>query len=172
MQLCERMDCSTPGFLSISNSQSFHRLMSIKLLMPSNHFSFVFPFSFSLQSFPASRSFPVSQHFASGGQSIGALPSASDLPMNIQDWFPLGWPGLNLLAVQGTLKSLLQHHRSKASILWCSTFFMVQLSHRYMTTGKIIVLTRRTFVGKLISLLFNMLSSCSQGPQWIWSPRK
>ena len=67
------------------------------------------------------------------------------------DWF-------DLLAVQGTLKSLLQHHSSKASVLWHYSFFMVQLSHRYMTTGKIIALTRRTFVGKVMSLLFNMLS--------------
>ena len=65
---------------------------------------------------------------------------------------------LDLLAVQGTLKSLLQHHSSKASILWCSAFFIVQLSHPYMTTGKIIALTRRTFVGKVMSLLFNILS--------------
>ena len=70
--------------------------------------------------------------------------------------FRMDW--LGLLAVQGTLKSLLQHHSSKASILWCSAFFVVQLSHRYMTTGKTIALTRRTFVGKVISLLFNMLS--------------
>ena len=65
---------------------------------------------------------------------------------------------LDLLAVQGTLKSLVQHHSSKASVLWCSAFFMVQLSHSYMTTGKIIALIRRTFVGKVISLLFNMLA--------------
>ena len=70
--------------------------------------------------------------------------------------FRMYW--LDLLAVQGTLKSLLQHHSSKASILWCSTLFIVQLSHPYMTTGKTIALTRRTFVGKVISLLFNMLS--------------
>ena len=70
--------------------------------------------------------------------------------------FRMDW--LDLLAVQGTLKSLLQHHSSKASILWHSTFFTVQLSHPYMTTGKTIALTRRTFVGKVMSLLFNMLS--------------
>ena len=70
--------------------------------------------------------------------------------------FRMDW--LGLLAVQGTLKSLLQHHSSKASILWCSTFFTVQLSHPYMTTGKTIALTRQTFVGKVMSLLFNMLS--------------
>ena len=70
--------------------------------------------------------------------------------------FRMDW--LDLLAVQGTLKRLLQHHSSKASILWCSAFFAVQLSHPYMTTGKTIALTRQTFVGKVISLLFNMLS--------------
>ena len=78
--------------------------------------------------------------------------------MNIQDWFPLGWTGLHLLAVQETVKSLLQHHSSKASILQCSAFFIVQFSHPYMTTGKTIALTRWTFVGKVMSLLFNMLS--------------
>ena len=109
------------------------------------------------QSFPASGSFPMSQFFTSGGQTIGVSTSASVLPMNIQDWSPLGWTG-DLLVVQGTLKSLLQHHSSKASILWCSAFFMAQLSHPYMTTGKTIALTRWTFVGKTMSLLFNMLS--------------
>ena len=77
--------------------------------------------------------------------------------MNIQDWFLLG-DSLDLLAVQGTLKSLLQHHSSKASILLCSAFSIVQLSHPYMTNGKTIALTRWTFVGKVMSLLFNMLS--------------
>ena len=89
--------------------------------------SSVIPFSSCLQSFPASGSFPMSQFFTSGGQSIGA--SAPALPMNIQDWFPLGWIWLDLLAVYVTLRSLLQHHSSKASILWHSAFFMVQLSH-------------------------------------------
>ena len=79
--------------------------------------------------------------------------------MNIQDWFPLGWTGwMDLLAVQGTLKGLLQHHSSKASILHNSAFFMVQLSHPHMTILKTIALTRQNFVGKLMSLLFNMLS--------------
>ena len=99
----------------------------------------------------------MSQFFASGGQSTGALASASVLPMNIQDWSPrTDW--FDLLAVQRTLKSLLQHHSSKASILWRSAFFIVQLAHPYMTTGKTIALTRRTFVGKVMSLFFNMLS--------------
>ena len=99
----------------------------------------------------------MSQLFTSGGQSIGVSASASVLPMNIQDRFRIDW--LDLLAVQGTLKSLLQHHSSKASILWCSAFFIVQLSHPYMTTGKAIALTTWTFVGKVMFLLFNMLSS-------------
>ena len=91
--------------------------------------------------------------FASGDQSIGASASASVLPMIIQDWFPLGFD----LAVQGTLKSLLQHHSLKASILWCSAFFMVQLSHPDKTTGRTIALIIWTFVGKVLSLLLNML---------------
>ena len=109
-------------------------------------------FSFCLQTFPASESFPVSWVFASCGQSIGA--SVSVIPMNIQglisfrnDWF-------DLLAVQGTLKSLLQHHNLKVSILWHSAFFMVQHSHPYMTTGKTIALTIRTLVCNMISLPF------------------
>ena len=104
--------------------------------------SSVVPFSSCLQSFPASGSFPVSQFFASGGQSIGVSVSASILRMSIQDWFPLGLTDLNLLAVQGTLKSLLQCHSSKASILRYSAFFIVQFSHPYMTIGKAIALTR------------------------------
>ena len=89
--------------------------------------SFVVPFSSHFQSFPASESFPMSQLFTSGGQSIRASASASVLPMNIQDWFPLGWTGWISLQSKG-LSSLLQHHSSKASILWHSAFFIVQLS--------------------------------------------
>ena len=83
--------------------------------------------------------------------SFSISPSNSGLIYFRMDW-------LNLLAIQGTLKSLLQHHSSKASVLWCSTFFIIQLSHPYMTTGKNIALTRRSFVGKVMSLLFNTLS--------------
>ena len=110
-------------------------------------------FSSRLQPFPASGSFPMSQFFTSGGQSILASASASVLSVISFriDWF-------NLLAVQGTLKSFLQHHSPKASILHCSAFFMVQFSHPYMTTGKIIALTRWTFVSKIMSLLFIVLS--------------
>ena len=119
--------------------------------------SSVVPFLSCLQFFPASGSFPMSKFFTSGGQSIGVSASASVIPMNIQDWFPLGWTGWNSLQSQ-RLSSLLQHHSSKASILQHSAFFIVQLSHPYMTTGKTIALTRQTFVSKVISLLFNMLS--------------
>ena len=119
--------------------------------------SSVIPFSSHLQPFPASGSFQRNQFFTSGGQSIGVLASASVLPMNIQKGFPLGLTGLISLQSKG-LSSLLHHHSSKASILQCSDFFMVQLSHPYVTTGKTIALTRWTFIGKAMSLLFNMLS--------------
>ena len=122
--------------------------------------SSVIPFSSCLQSFPASGTFPVSQLFPSGGQSIGVSASASVLPMNIQDCFPLGWTGWISLQSKG-LKSILQHHSSKASILQCSAFFIVKISHPNMTTGKTIALTRWTFVGKVMFLLFNMLSRWS-----------
>ena len=130
----------------------------------------------------------MSQFFTSGSQSIGASLSASALPVNIQDRISFGIHWFDLLAVQGTFKSLPQQHSSKASILKHSAFFMVQLSHPYMTVGKIIALTRWTFVSKVISLLFNMLSrfviaflprskrlliSWLQSPSAvIWSPRK
>ena len=115
----------------------------------------VVPFSCCLQSFPASGHFQMSQLFAWGGQSIGVSSSASVLPMNTQDLSPLGWTGWISLQSKG-LSSLLQHHSSKASILRRSAFFTVQLSHPHMTNGKTIALTRRTFVGKVISLLFTM----------------
>ena len=112
------------------------------------------PFYSCLQSFPASESFLISQFFASGGQldfsfSISPSIECSGLISFRADW-------LDLLAVQGTLKSLLQYHCSKASILWCSAFLMTQLSQPYMTTGKTIALTRWTFVNKVMSLLFNV----------------
>ena len=103
----------------------------------------------------------MSQFFASGGQStgfsFGISPSKEYSGLNHSNHsFRMDW--MDLLAVQGTLKSLLPHHSSKASILWHSAFFIVQLSHPYMTIGKTIALTRQTFVGKVMSLLFNMLS--------------
>ena len=120
--------------------------------------SSVVPFSSCLQSFPASGPFQMSQFFTSGGQSIGVSASSSALPMNIQDLFPLGLDWLDLRDVQGTLRVFSNTTSSKASILQCSAFFVVQLSHPYMTTGKTIALTRWTFVGKVMSLFFNMLS--------------
>ena len=120
--------------------------------------SSVIPFSSCPQSLPASESFPMSQLFTWGGQSTGVSALASVLPKKSQGWSPSEWTGWISLQSQGTLKSLLQHHSSKASILQCSAFFTVQLSHPYMTTGKTIALTRWTFVGKVMSLLFNMLS--------------
>ena len=119
--------------------------------------SSVIPFSSCLQSFPTSGSSSVSQFFASGGQSIGVSASAS--PSNeYSGLISLRMDWLDLLVVQGTLKSFLQHHSSKASILQCSAFFIGQLSHLYMTTGKTVALTGWTFVGKVLSLPFNMLS--------------
>ena len=128
-------------------------------VIPTNHPSSVVPFSSCLQSFPASRSFPMSQFFTSGfffqywGFSFNISPSNeySRLISFRMDW-------LDLLAVQGTLKSLLQHHSSKASIPRHSAFFTVQLSHPFMTTGKTVALTRRTFISKVMSLVFNILS--------------
>ena len=131
----------------MSNSLGPHRLQHTRLPCPSNSCplsgwchptisSSDIPFSSCLQSFPASGSFPVNQFFSSGEQSIGVSASASVLPMNIQDWFPLGWTGWISLQSKGLSRVLLQHHSSKASILWCSAFSIVQLSHPYMTTGK------------------------------------
>ena len=119
--------------------------------------SSVVPFASCPQSLPALGSFPMSQLFTWGGQSTGVSASTSVLPMSTQDWSPLGWTGWISLQSKG-LSSLLQHHSSKASILQHSAFFTVQLSHPYMTTGKTIALTRWTFVGKVMSLLLNMLS--------------
>ena len=119
--------------------------------------SSVVPFSSRLQSFPASGSFDESvfriRWLKYWSFSFSISPSSEYLGLIslTMDW-------LDLLAVQGTLKSLLQHHSSKASVLWCSAFFIVQLSHPYMTTGKTIALTRWTFPGKVMSLLFNILS--------------
>ena len=150
------MDCSTPGFpvhYQLSEFIQTHVHWVSDAIQPSHP---VVPFSSCFQSFPASGSFPVSQFFASGGQSTGFSFSIS--PSNKYSGlisFRMDW--LDLLAVQGTLKSL-QHHSSKAPLLQCSAFFIVQLSHPYMTTGKTIPLTRWTFVGKVMSLLFNMLS--------------
>ena len=120
--------------------------------------SSVIPFSSCPQSFPASGSFPVSQLFVSGGHHIKSFSfsiSSSDKYLGLI-FFRIDL--FDLLTVQGTLKSLLQHHSSKALVLRCSAFFIVQLLHPYITTGKTIALTTRIFVGKVMSLIFNTLS--------------
>ena len=142
--------------LSSSISLSLLKLMSIELVMPPNHLILCHTLFSCPQSFPALGSFPVSWLLASGGQSIGT--SASVFPMNIQCWFPLGWTDWISLQSKGLSESLLQHYNLKASVLSCSAFFLVQLSHLYLTTGKTIALTLLTFVSKLKFLLLNMLS--------------
>ena len=144
--------------LSITSSQSLFKLMSVELVMPSNHLILCCSLLLLPSIFPSIRVFsnesvlrirwPKDWCFSF---SISPSNEYSGLISFRMDW-------LDLLAVQETLKSLLQHHSSKASILRRSAFFIVQLSHPYMTTGKIIALTRQTFVGKVLSLLFNMLS--------------
>ena len=119
--------------------------------------SSVVPFFSCLQSFPASGSFQLSQLFASGGQRIGVSASTSVLPMNIQGWFPLGWTDWISLQPKG-LSRVFSNTTVQKSILWHSAFFIIQLSHPCMTTGKNIALTRWIFVGKVMSLFFNMLS--------------
>ena len=146
-----RLSCLSPNPGACSKSRSLSQWCHPTIS------SSVSPFSSCLQSFPAPGSFPVSQFFTSGDQSIGASAPASVLPGNIQDWFPLGLTGLISFLSKGLL-SLLQYHSSKVSNFQSSAFFMVQFSLLYMTTGKTIALTRQTFVGKVMSLLFNMLS--------------
>ena len=133
--------------------------MSIDMVMPSNHLILYRPLLLLPSIFPNIGSFQMSPLFSSGGQSIGILALGSALPMNIPSGlisFRMDW--LDFLAVQWTLKSLLQHHSSKASILQHSASFIVILSHPYITTGKTITLTRQTFADKVITLLFIMLS--------------
>ena len=134
--------------------------MSIKSVIPSNHLILCCPLLLLPSIFPSIRVFSneSSLHIRwPNSISIWASALASVLPMDIHSWFPLGLTGLNSLQSK-TLKSLIQHHISKASILWHPAFSIFQLSHPYMTTGKTIALTRPTFVGKVMSLLFNMLS--------------
>ena len=142
----------------LSPPRACSSLLSAASVMASNHLVFCHILLPCPQSFPASGYFLMSQLFKSGGQSIGASVSASVLPMNIQGWFPLGLTCLISLQSKTLYKSLLQHHSSKASIFWRSAFFWVQLSHPFMATGKIIDLAIWGFVGKVTSLLFNMLS--------------
>ena len=145
--------------LSITNSQSLLKVISIELVMPSNHLILCHPLLLLPSIFTSIRVFSSESALYFRWAKYWSF-SFSISPSNEQSGlisFRMDW--LDLLAVQGTLKSLLQHHSSKASILRCSAFFIVQISHLYMTTGKTIALTRWTFVGKVMSLLFNMLLS-------------
>ena len=143
------------AFLTVTNSQNLLKVMSIELVMPSNHLLLCYPLLLLPSILPSIKVFSVlhikwPKHW-SFNFNISPSSEYSGLISFRMDWF-------DLLAVQGTLKSLLQHHSSKASILQCSAFFTVQLSHLNITTGKTIALTRQTFVGKIMSLHFNMLS--------------
>ena len=144
--------------LSITNSRSLHKLLSIELVMPSNHLILCVPFLLLPSIFPSIKVFSnestVHMRWPKYWSFSFNISPSNEHPGFIS--FRMDW--LYLLAVQGTLKSLLQHHSLKASIFWHSAFFTVQLSHPYMATGKTIALTRWTFVGKVMSLLFNMLS--------------
>ena len=144
--------------LSITNSRSLLKLMSTESVMPSNHLILCHSLLLLPSIIPSIRVFSNElvlhirwPKYWSFSFSISASSEYSGLISFRVDW-------LDLLTVQGTLKSLLKHHSYKASVLWCSVFFIVQLSHPYMTTGKTIALNRQTFVGKVMSLLFNMLS--------------
>ena len=147
--------------LPITNSQSLLKLMLIEWLISSNHLILCCPLLLLLSFLPSIRVFSNESilrikwpNYWSFSFSISPSNEYSGLISFRMDW-------LHLLAVQGTLKNLFQHHSSKASNLWHSAFFIVELSHPYMTTGKTIALTRWTFVGKVMSLLFNMLSRWS-----------
>ena len=148
-----RPPCPSPTPRVYSNSCLLSRWCHTAISSP------VAPFSSCLQSLPGSGSFPMGQLFTWGGQSTGVSASASVLPVNTQDWSPLGWTGWIFLQSKGLSRVFSNTTvQKKTSIFQCSAFFTVQLSHLYMTTGKTIALTRWTFVGKVMSLLFNMLS--------------
>ena len=157
--LCDPWTAERQASLSISSSWSLLKLMSIWLVMPSNRLILYCPLFLPPSIFPSISVFFSNESVLhirrpkcwSFSFSISPSNEYSELISFRKDW-------LDFLTVQGTLKSLLQHHSSKASILRCSAFFIVQLSHPYMTTGKTIALTIQTFVGKVMSLLFNMLS--------------
>ena len=156
--LCVPWTATCQGSLSITNSQSLLKLMCIESVMPSNHLILGRPLLLLPSIFPSIRVFSIESVLHVRWKKYWSF-SFSISPSNEHPGlisFRMDW--LDLLAVQGTLKSLLQHYSSKASILWCSAFFIVQPSHPYMTTGKTIALTRQTFVDKVMSLLFNMLS--------------
>ena len=144
--------------LSITNSQSLLKLMSIESVMPFNHLILCHPLLLLPSIFPSIRVFSNESILHTRWPKYWSFSFDISPSNEYSGMISFRINRLDLLAVQGTLKSLLQHHSSKASILWCSALFMVQLSHPYMTTGKTIALTSQTFVGKVMSLLLNMLS--------------
>ena len=152
------MNCSTPGLPSIINSRSLLKLMSIESVMPSSYLILCHPLQLLPSIFACIRVFSNESALRVRWPKYWSF-SFSISPSNEHPGlisFRMDW--LDLFSVQGTLKSLLQYHSSKASVLRRSAFYIAQLSHPYMTTGKTIALTRQTFVGKIMSLLFNMLS--------------
>ena len=165
--LCHPMDCSSPGLPFFTVSRSLFRSMSSESVMPSSHLILCCPFLLLPSIFPSIRVFSNESalhirqpKYWSFSFSISASNEYSGLISFRMDW-------LDLLAAQGTLRSLLQHRSLKASVLWCSAFFMVQLSHLYMTTGKTIALTRGSFVRKMTCLLFTMLGLICLGLSWL-----
>ena len=174
--------------LSITNSWSLHKLMSIELVMPTNHLILSRPLLLLPSIFPSIRVFSNELVLHTTWPKYWTFSFSISPSNEYSGPISFGMDWLDLFAVQGTLKCPLQHHSSKASILPCSAFFIIQLSHPYMTTGKTIALTKRTFVGKVMSLLFNMLSRlviaflprskclliscCSHGKLDSYSPKK
>ena len=146
--------------LSITNSQSLPKLMSIESVMLSNHLTLYCPL-LPLSVFPRIRVFTSESVLHIRWPKYWSFSFSINPSNEYLGWISFSIDWLDLLAVHGTLECLLQHHSSKASVLWCSAFFIVQISHPYMTTGKTIALTRRTFVDKVMSLLLNMLFSWS-----------
>ena len=157
LTLCDPMNCSTPGLPVHHQLPEFtqtHVHWVDDAIQRSHPLSSPSPPALNPSQ---NQGFQMSHLFASGGQSIGVSASAAVLPMNIQDWFPLGWTGWITLQSKG-LKSFLQHHSSRAPILQHSPFFIIQLSHPYMPIVKTIALTRWAVVSKVISLLFGRVA--------------
>ena len=152
------MDGSTQALLSSTVSQSLLKLMSIESVMPSNRLILCRPLLLLPSIFPSIRVFSNESTLRMRSPKYWSFSFSISLSNERPGLISFRMEWLDLLAIQGTLKSLLQHHISTASIFQHSSFFIVQLSHPYMTTGKTIALTRQTFVGKVMSLLFNMLS--------------
>ena len=150
------MDCSMPGFPV--HYQLLDLTQTHELVMPSNHLILCHPHLLPPSIFPSFRVFSNESVLHIRWPKYWSFSFSISPSKNIQDWFPFRMDWFDLLTVQGTLKSLLQHHSSKASVVQHLAFFIVQLSHPYMTTGKTIALSIWNFVSKVMSLLFNMLS--------------